>query len=96
MSLMRSSRAILLGIERVRNLLADTLFRLQRRGSIVSVSVNLVADGFGRLWLDRIGERLDGTRSPGVMGQRRISLLIAEMVTGLVLAGKVGGDSGGT
>lgn len=62
-------------------------FRLERRGGVVSMSFDLVADGFGRPGLDRISDGVNRTSPSGVMGQGRVSLLVREMIAGLVLTG---------
>ena len=79
--------AVLLGIDRIHHLLSDTsvVLRFKRRGSVVAVSMNLVADGFGRFGLDGVCERVDRSGTAAVVRQGRVTLVVEEVVARLVL-----------
>lgn len=88
---MSNCGAVLLGIDRIHHLLSDTFVALwfKRRGSVVAVSMNLVADGFGRLGLDGLCERVDRSGTAAVMRQGCVTLVVEEVVARLVLTWEV-------
>lgn len=59
------------------------------------MSLELVADGFGRFGLDGVGDGVEGSSPSSVVGQGSVSLVVDEMVGGLVLSWKVRGGTEG-
>lgn len=84
----------LLGVDGVHHFLASTLVMFESGRSIVAVSLNLVADGFGRFGFDCVDGRLEGVHPPGVMGQGSGVLVGGEVVAGLSIPKNAGGDAG--
>lgn len=92
---MSSCGAVLLGINRIHHFLSHTfvVFRFKRRGSVITVSMNLVANGFGRLGLDGVCERVDRSGTAAVVRPGRITLVVEEVIARLVLTWEVRGGA---
>src|SRR4051812_42800704 len=78
---------VLLRVQRVHRLLANTLvvLRLDGRCNVVGVPTGLVADRLALVWLESVTDLVAQSGSTGVMPDRMIALVVGEVVAGLVL-----------
>jgi hypothetical protein len=92
---MSRSGAILLRVDGIHNLLAEAfaVFGLKSRCSVVAVSRDFVANGLGRFGLEDVGDGIEGSGPSCVMSQGSVSLVVREVISGLVLSRKVRGGT---